>query len=79
MDPTTWVLDRIVEQYPETGIHRDVAVPSLKSLIATLEGRTGGLVFGMVADVVDGGRRAEIIALARDALAAWGELDRGGM
>jgi len=39
MDPTTWVLDRIVEQYPETGIERGVAVPSLRGVIATLEGQ----------------------------------------
>ncbi len=70
MDPTTWVLDHIVEYFPEGGFPREAAVAGLAHAIAALEGKTNGLVFGMVTSAIDRDR-AKILALARDALAAW--------
>jgi len=72
MDPTTWVLDQIVGLFPGGGYDRGAAVRSLEGVIATLEGRSGGLVFGMVLSALDMARAPQIIALARDAIAAWG-------
>jgi hypothetical protein len=72
MDPTTWVLDQIVGLFPGGGYNRGAAVPSLQGVIDTLEGRSGGLVFGMVLSALDMARAPQIIALARDAIAAWG-------
>ena len=72
MDPTTWVLDRLIEYFPEGGMSRAWAVPALEEVIGTLEGRASGLVFGMVTSALDGNRIPQILALARDAIRSWG-------
>ena len=72
MDPTTWVLDRIVDHFPGGGMTREGALRTLDEVIRALEGRSTGLVFGMVTSAIDMGRAPQIIALARDAIASWG-------
>ncbi len=72
MDPTTWVLDHIVDLFLEGGLTRARAVERLEGAIAALEGRSNGLVFGMVTSVIDRDRIPQILALARDAIRSWG-------
>ena len=71
MDPTTWVLDRIVDHFSGGGMARAGAVRALAEVIGAMEGRTS-LVFGMVLSAIDMTRAPEILALARDAIASWG-------
>ena len=70
-DQTEWVLDRIVELYPnaKSGFEPRMAIQSITEAIAALE--EGRSLFGLAHSALDASKAEQMLTLLRDALAAW--------
>jgi hypothetical protein len=72
-DQTEWVLDRIVELYPnaKSGFEPRMAIQSITEAISALqEGRSP---FGLAHSALDASKAEQMLGLLREALAAWSQ------
>ena len=72
VDPTAWVLDRIIDNFKSADNVRNRSIAALEEVVQTVNGTSpDGLLFGMVSSLIDKAKSQQIISLAEDAISSW--------